>query len=68
MAYKIDKEKYNKALYDRLLTTQDLCEKTGLAYSTIHKAVNTGAAIRPKTARLIADALNVTFDQIRMEE
>ena len=47
----------------RALTQHDLAERSGVAQVTIAR-VETGSAARPSTVRRLAEALDVTVDQL----
>lgn len=46
------------------LSLRDLSQKTGIAFSTLSLIENGKTSPRPKTAKAIADALEVDFDEI----
>ncbi len=47
----------------RALTQHDLAERSGVAQVTIAR-VETGSTARPSTVRRLAEALDVTIDQL----
>ncbi|MFA6941915.1 MAG: helix-turn-helix transcriptional regulator [Clostridiaceae bacterium] len=61
---KIDHDKFLLALAKAKLTTTKLKTKSGVGRNTISKIMNGGANVRPDSIGKIAEALNVSVEEL----